>query len=360
MIYSNLEELPFHPKIKNYLLKSIRAEEHHHAYLFYGSSGSGKKAVALTFARHFICTVNKMQPCMTCPSCIKYNNLQHPDLKILAPVNKKSDNADPDSLEKAIESLKKNEFHPFPKFPSKAYYVESIRQLKSDSKFSGTEAPYKVLMLFDIEFMNPSSANAFLKLLEEPPARTIILMTTNNIHKILPTITSRCLKMQIPLPSDEAIIEVLNKSNIKLENKLIISLANNSISKAIEIHESVNESDRKNLLDFLRYSIALKPIEINTIVQKITSSKSKETIDLFLIMLQLWFRDANILLQNDKNTTIINNDFENELVKFTSKYKSINFMEIDEIIEDTRKQIYSNANATMQLVALSIQINSNI
>lgn len=359
MIYNRLSEIPTHQRIITQLIKSISGNETHHAFLLHGSNGSGKRAIALAFARHFICTQNKISPCLVCPSCIKFEKLQHPDLNILLPVNKKSDVADPNSLELAIKGLVENEFKYFPTFPSKGFYVESIRALKSETKFAATEAPYRVLILFDIEFMNPSSANGFLKLLEEPPDNTVIIMTTNNIHAILQTIISRCLKLQIPLPTDDMLSKISLKMGLP-NSEIAIKLSNNSISKTIELSEFIDRKDRDNVLNFLRYSIVLKSLGISAIVSDITSAKNKDKIDHFLSMLSLWFSDANKLLHSENNSHIINTDFKDELKKFTDKYKHINFLEIDELIDQTRKNIISNANASMQLTSLAIGINKNI
>lgn len=133
-----------------------------HAYLFEGDQGTGKAELALWFAKHQFClNLQEEMPCETCNNCLRITSKDHPDVVEIEPDG---------------QSIK----------------VDQIRALQSELTKSGFESAKKVVIIHQAEKMNMNSANSLLKFLEEPPANFMIILETQSLGKILPTIRSRC------------------------------------------------------------------------------------------------------------------------------------------------------------------------
>lgn len=145
-----------------------------HAYLFYGEKGLGKRAVSAYFAKAILCG-GKTHPCGSCPSCKKMDAGAHPDLTVLS------------------GTAEKNELT-----------VANIRKLKADAPVYPNDGERKVYLISDCQRMQAPAANALLKLLEEPPAHLVILLTADDRSHVLPTILSRCIPVGIfPVAEEE-------------------------------------------------------------------------------------------------------------------------------------------------------------
>ena len=155
------------------LRRSLSAGKVAHAYIFDGIEGCGKKKTAMAFVEAVFC--NGTEGCGHCPACRKVAALQHPDLHVVEP-----DGA-------------------FIK-------IDQIRNLQKELSFRPFEVEKKACIIEAAERMNPSSANAFLKTLEEPPGNALLILLTSNIGAILPTILSRCQRLSFS-PISEAAIE---------------------------------------------------------------------------------------------------------------------------------------------------------
>ncbi|MGI5893924.1 MAG: ATP-binding protein [Candidatus Merdivicinus sp.] len=151
-----------------------------HAYLFYGTEGTGKKTLANLFAQALLCG-GEEKPCGRCVACLKVLKGIHPDFTV---VRKPAD--------KSIIS------------------VEQIRALREEIFIRPNESDYRVVLLEEAENMNIPAANALLKVLEEPPSYVIFLLTAGNERLLPETIVSRCTSIElfeVPLTQAQKWIE---------------------------------------------------------------------------------------------------------------------------------------------------------
>lgn len=148
---------------KEFLEKSIREKSYSHAYLFCGPSGIQKTDMAMAFAQGIFCTAQENRPCGICPSCVKINKGNHPDLHIIQPEEDK-----------------------------KSVLIQQVRQMQRNIAIKGYEGERKVYILRKAETMGDPAQNAMLKVLEEPEEGTILILVANSKSSILPTILSRC------------------------------------------------------------------------------------------------------------------------------------------------------------------------
>ena len=159
-------------------LKQTNAKQHH-AILFIGPLGSGLESFANTFATSLICRTltDAKKACGQCQDC-QWILTEHPNLKVVS--NEAKDGA------------------------SKNISIESVRNLKHFFELSShVIGGNKVILINNAESLTLNAANALLKILEEPPENSYLILTTDNISSLLPTIVSRCVIFPAPRPSIE-------------------------------------------------------------------------------------------------------------------------------------------------------------
>jgi DNA polymerase III subunit delta' len=199
-----------HHDIKERLIRSVAEERVSHALLFSGQEGTGSFGLALAFAQYVSCrNRGETDSCGTCPSCHKYMKLIHPDLHFVYPVissrgftNPVSDNFIKDWREFALQ----NQYFSYNQWLS---YIGAENQQGVINKFESEailrklslksfESEYKVMIIWLPEKMNLPCANKLLKLIEEPPNKTLFLLVTENEEQIISTIRSRTQLIYVP------------------------------------------------------------------------------------------------------------------------------------------------------------------
>ena len=189
-----------------------------HAYLFSGAEGAGKFAAALDLALILLCESTKKRPCLTCPSCAKVLHNAHPDFRVVLPVVLgKEHKGDGSELKEAgwqhiAACVKERIENPY-SMPDHARVpvipVEWIREMSHAIIRGAASGGRNVAILDGIDLMNKESSNSMLKLLEEPPAGTVLMLLTNRISAVLPTIVSRCQIIRFSWLSQGEIREAL-------------------------------------------------------------------------------------------------------------------------------------------------------
>ena len=201
-----------HDDLKKRLIQSVNENRVAHAQLFVGTEGSGKMALAIAYAQYINCqNRTESDSCGVCPSCKKYMSLSHPDLHFIFPTaTNKSVKKDPES------DLFLAEWREY--FSDCQGYVnlsEWFDKLDIENKqgiinvrdastvirklsFKSYESEYKVVILWMPEKLNVFSANKLLKLIEEPPEKTLFLLVAENQEEVLSTIRSRCVLVKVP------------------------------------------------------------------------------------------------------------------------------------------------------------------
>ncbi len=185
-----------------------------HALLFYGPTGIGKTAFAERFAQSLLCEspLADGHPCSTCGSCGWFTQYSHPDFRRVRPevlddeAGVEEGDAEAGEVKKASKSAKA---------PSKDIRIDQIRALGNFMNISTHRQGKRVVVLYPAEALNAASANALLKTLEEPPPNTIILLITNSLDRLLPTILSRCRQFALTMPTREEALLWLKTQDIK-------------------------------------------------------------------------------------------------------------------------------------------------
>ena len=213
-----------HEQLRERLAESISAGRLPASLLLQGPRGVGKQRLALWLAQRLLCTGTN-PPCGSCTSCRYVAGLTHPDVHWVFPRPRLKD-SDPDLeqvrddyAEATAERAAANGLYP-PPSGSEGIYVATVRSLVQRAAIAPAMGNRKVFIIGDAERMVPQegadmAANAFLKLLEEPPADTTIILTSSEPGALLPTIRSRVAVVRVPLVQDKAVRAFVENPTVK-------------------------------------------------------------------------------------------------------------------------------------------------
>ena len=247
---------------KQQLRLSVREGRIPHAQLFAGKSGIGKLQLALAYAQYLNCPHRTDEDsCGECPTCRQYQHLQHPDLHFVFPIVKTDIGDTCDAYMDAWREMILRQ----PSFDLDDWYKalgvetkqgmiyekessEILRKLSLKPFGDG----YKVMIIWQPEKMNVACANKLLKILEEPPQRTVFLLVSEHPEQLLSTIQSRVQLIRIPALPGETIAEALsrNKGISPAEANDIARIANGSYLMALKKADD-SEENQQELRDFI-------------------------------------------------------------------------------------------------------------
>lgn len=212
-------------ELKARLMETARRGIVPHAQLFSGRNGAGTFPLALAYARYLNCTERtETDACGHCRSCLQFNELAHPDLHFVFPIvsdKKRKRTVCDDYLDEWRTLLRQRVYFDLDMWLDQMetsgkqalIYAEESDQIIRKTTLRIYEAEYRVLLVWMPERMNAACANKLLKLIEEPPARTVILMVTDTPAGILGTILSRAQRLDVrPIESD-ALAHALEQRN---------------------------------------------------------------------------------------------------------------------------------------------------
>ncbi len=247
--------------IKERLIRSVKEQRISHAQLFLGPQGSGALPIALAYAQYISCT-NKSETdsCGTCLSCIKYNKIIHPDLHFVFPIALSKDVRKSDDVLTEFRSAFLNNPYItlFDWFDSlnaenKQAIIGTEESAEILRKLSLTtyESAYKIMIIWLPEKMNTTSANKLLKILEEPPEKTLFLLVCENEDQLLRTIVSRTQLIKINKLTEEQIVNALvQQHQLSFEDaQKTAHLSDGNYSEALLLLSDI-ENNSQNLLNF--------------------------------------------------------------------------------------------------------------
>ena len=254
--------------------------------------------------------------CDQCASCKRIDNFNHPDVHWVMP----------ESISNSIK-------------------IEQIRQLKNDISLRPYEAKKKVFIIDEAHCLTPEAANAFLKVLEEPPLNSLIILITSKPKLIFSTILSRCQKLRFyPLKKNE-LNEFLFKE-LKLDAEASHYLAyfcEGRLGKALNLKEGDILREKNMVIDGFVFS--------NNIHK--TKEFDREGFKRDLDILASWFRDIYFLKVGVPFMELINLDRKNELLKVMSRYS---FLELDSIINFiSNSALYLKQNVNPKLILSNLR-----
>jgi DNA polymerase III subunit delta' len=260
-------EIPGLAEVKSTLIHAVHRRQIAHAQLFLGNEGSANLAMALAYATYINCENPQADDsCGQCPACSKINKLVHPDVHMVFPVaTTKKVTKDPLSQHFLAEWRTFVRDNPYAclsdwltligtenKQPNIS--AEESRQVIQRLSLKAFEARYKVLLLWLPECLHTTSANALLKILEEPPPFTVFLLVGQSIDQLLTTIISRTQLVKIRAFSDQEIqAELMRKLGLDEKRALQIAhLSDGDLNEAYRLSREIKNDNHALFRDWMR------------------------------------------------------------------------------------------------------------
>ena len=355
------------------LIEAVRNNRISHAQLFSGKSGSAKLALALAYAQFLNCeNRSAVDSCGICSSCLKFNNLSHPDLHLVIPVLKTKEVQKPvsdhfigqwrnfiinnyyGSLNGWIDSFGTEN----KSGQQGAIYKDEANNIHKKLSLKNYEAEYRVVLIWMPERMNLEVSNKLLKLFEEPPKGTIFLLVTENATRLLPTIISRLQTIKIADFTSEDIVNHFGDKVLSLEKaKQLRNLTNADLGKITQILED-KEGELDLFTDFSVWMRLTYKMDVQGISKWVDnlSLRGRKQQNLFLSYAIKMVREC--IIYNFASNTLLKTN-ENEfafLTKFSPFIHEENSVMITEKLEESIRAINRNANAKILFFELSLQM----
>lgn len=346
---------------KKRLIKEINEGKIAHARLFCGSEGIGKLPLAIAYARYLSCEhPSHEDACGTCPNCIKYNNLAHPDLHFVFPVIKKKnkETTSDDYLAEWRELMKENPYFNLRTWVNRMgaenqqaqIFVKESDEIIRKLSLKSSQGGYKIMIIWLPEKMNVECSNKLLKLLEEPPAQTIFLLISEAPNMLLETILSRTQRFNINGIEEGKIAEVL-QTQYGIQPNDAINIAHRcegNFLKALEtIHlNEENEFFFESFIALMRLSYQRKVRDMKLWSENI-SSIGRERQKNFLTYCLRMVRENFMYNFHESSITYLSPEEQNFSTRFSPFINERNVIGIMTELEEAQRHIEQNVNARM-------------
>ena len=364
--------------IKKHLMQSVDNHRIPHAQLFVGNEGCGTLPMAIAYARYMLCNHKQdLNSTGDDPCHLKFRNFTHPDLHFAFPVvtsNKaKSHPVSANYLEEWRQLLKEQpygnlfDWYKLLGVDNKQGQigVDEAQDIVKSLSLKSYEGGYKVLIMWMAEKMNQTCANKLLKLIEEPPSKTIFILIAEDEEQIINTIRSRCQTLHFPPLSETVISEALVK-HYDLDMAEAIKIAhqsNGNYNKACDLvyHDSEDLQFEEWFIFWIRSAFKAKGNK-SAIHDLITWSEDiaktgRETQKQFLHFCLSFIRQALLLNYNTPELVFLEPKSKNfKLENFAPFIHNSNIVEISQEIQDAIYHIERNGNSKIILTDLSIKL----
>jgi DNA polymerase III subunit delta' len=355
--------------IKNRLIQAVQHNHVAHALLFHGAAGSGNLAMALAFATFINCEDKQAEDaCGKCANCLKMSKLAHPDVNYIFPTAGGKSVISENFIMQWRAFIKENIYGSISDWLEKINIkqgnipVEEARQLLQKMSLKSYEGGYKIVMIWQAEMLHPSTANALLKILEEPPEKTLFLLVCSNSDRLLTTIISRTQRIAVRAFNDEEVISYILKSE-RAESHLITYdrakqiafLAEGNLAKVQEIMNKADENEHVWFANWMRMCYALNVQKLVPMADEFDALPKEKQKGILEYGMNI-FREI-FLFRNGLENLI---RLEGEDLIFVQKFaKALNINNLEQIIKelsDAHFHLERNARAKMLFLDISLSI----
>ena len=314
-----------------------------HAYLFVGPDGVGRRAAALAFAQALLCetgfndmvvgesagrSADRDDACGSCAACRKVAAGAHPDLRIIAPGGKTESGAD-----------------------RRAVGIEQVRDLKHEASYPPYEARWKVFIVEDAEAMRAEAANSLLKVLEEPPAHSVIVLISESASALLPTIVSRSQIVRFTfVPAVEIAAALTERAGVPAEQAPFLgALAGGRPGLALR-----ESAEGGAALEFRQEVVkTLGSVAAGGPVQRLDAAEAvfrqKDGIERWLDTALLWIRDVAVWQAAHDPALLVNLDRREQIAAWGQRARPEGVRDAAAAIETAKTELLSNVNPRLVL-----------
>ncbi|WP_426431887.1 ATP-binding protein [Winogradskyella sp. HB-48] len=364
--------------IKNHLTTSVDAGRIAHAQLFVGPEGSGTLPMALAYAQYILCKNTNGENTGGNESCnLKFKNFSHPDLHFAFPVttsdkvkSKPVSNFYLEEWRQLLEQQPYGNLFDWYKLlgvdnKQGQIGVDEATEIVKSLSLKSYEGGYKVMIIWMAEKINTSAANKLLKLIEEPPEKTIFILIAEDEEQIISTILSRCQILHFPPLAEDVISDAL-VANYHIEKSVatrIAHQANGNYNKACDLiyQDSEDLQFEKWFVFWVRSAFKARGNKkaIHDLISwsEEIAKTGRETQKKFLAFCLNYFRQALLLNYGSNSLVYLESRAENfQLEKFAPFVHDANIMGISDELQDAIYHIERNGNSKIILTDLSIKL----
>lgn len=340
-----------------------------HAYLFHGPLGTGKRAAALEFAKVLECEHKEDEACGSCLACTKVRKLVHPDVQVMLPYPNDVSEEDVATRLKLLarEPYAETDFKRRPSLedPGESsnkqaiYTVDRMRELQRMLGYAPSEGRFKVTILADVDRMRTEAANAFLKLLEEPTPRTVLILTTHRPDKLLPTISSRCQQLRFKPLAPGAIQEALaaREDVPQDEAAMLAHMADGSYTRALELRNNEELAAARELaLAFFRRSYQMDVDKMLDLASEI-AGRGRERVKGLLQLMLTWTRDLLLYRTTSDEQFLVNVDQRSAIRNFVENVPEARIEEMTGVLQDAISLVERNVHLELTMITLAQRLH---
>lgn len=359
--------------MKQQLIHEVQKDQAAHAYLFFGKSGYGALPVALAFAQYILCE-NKQEAdsCGECSSCKKVEDGQHPDLHYTFPLIAANKKLSKEYYPVWREQLKESAYFDLFEWTMRIDDKKARNPIISTEESTETarilslksfEGGYKIMVIWLPELMNAQASNRLLKLIEEPPGKTLILLVSEMVEQVLPTIVSRTRTLSVPRIDIDSLTDAC-KSTFTIDEETAASLAarvDGDFIEALNIRETLDDQhvNRELFVNLMRVAYRKNVHEMLNWVDSIADIgriRQKVFVDYSLHM----FRQS--VLKNYTGDQLVNVSREehNFLDNFSRFITNNNIFTFMKEFNQAHYHIERNANPRILFTNLCFQVMRSI
>jgi len=363
-------------------LRAVRSDKLAHAYLFLGPPGSGKLPLALELARILNCDLKAAEAsiygcsCRSCQKITRVASTGHPNLSLVFPLPKPSKKKDEDEEEQAdgenldarmeamhevLEAIEKDPYVKHTFHGTGRLLVGQIRELRRSFSLTGDTPGVRTAIIFPADTMNDESANALLKLLEEPPDRTLLILIADSARNLLPTIVSRCQQVRFsPLSMREIEQGLMSRKIPRKAAMNACRIAEGDLSAALQLCDEKVGEEMTECLDFLRAAASGNVVKTSEWIERWSKGEERKSlVKDKLRLMNLWILDALTIQAfgaagTSKLRVLSGGD---AVAKIAARYDADRLREVIQRIEETSLSLESNALPALTLATLAIRIN---
>jgi DNA polymerase-3 subunit delta' len=357
--------------VKDKLLLSVQQNRVSHSQLFLGNEGNGALSLALAFAQYINCENRaETDSCGQCPSCIKSQKLIHPDIHYSFPVYKlKSGSEHPalsnDFIKQWREAILSNPYQnlndwlDFINAENKQGNIsaDECRMIIHHLNLKTFESKYKVMVIWMAEQLG-KEGNILLKLLEEPPNDTILILIAENRDQLLNTILSRCQIVPVPRISDDDMLDTLLKIHSLDRNQAekILRQSEGNYREALRLIQSQENDEPEIMKRWMRLLIEQKKdADLQKWVEEI-ARLGREKQKSFLRYALEFFREVIIWQSAGEKLSLLHEEEKKMAEWFAQRLTTDNWQQVHHLFEDAHYHIERNAHPKIAFTNLSIRL----
>ncbi|MBN2001275.1 DNA polymerase III subunit delta' [candidate division KSB1 bacterium] len=338
---------------KEILSRAIFQNRVAHAYLFKGPEGVGKEAMAFEFAKAIFCSAGN-KPCGSCRHCTRLNHFTHPDFIFLFPMPK---NVTDDDHRRILNSIMREPYFRLKPWAGPVIGIERIRELRRVCNLKPFEGK-RIILIAEADKMTAEASNSLLKILEEPPPFTHIILTTANVNRLLKTIISRSQAIDFGLISDQKIQQALEDKGVEnARAQLLARMCQGNYTRALEWLETNVEQRRDLAVELIRKCLRDQFEHIRFVKELLERNEKQELRDILRLLL-VWFRDA-LVVSNEPHKgkeQVINIDKFDTLIKFVNTFKEIKYELAFSEIENSIEMLDGNIQINLLFIVLLLKL----